>query len=133
MAKYDKTSHDLADELERAAKALRNLPAVPLSGERQNALLQRRNATKVADGDDIAQYQDLGGLAERLPAMDVATAEPEIRALAVNEARQLAKILGLRVASKATKDETVGLLLSQLYEVPAGQERLRTFHERNRG
>ena len=43
----------------------------------------------------------------------------------------LESLLGMRIASRATKKESMEVLLAQVFDVPSGQELLRTFHKRN--
>ena len=131
-SEHVKTSHDLADELESAARALRNAPAVPLTDASEPLKKSPGRSTSAGSNSLGGRRPELEELVEQLATMERTSAEPELRSLPVTAARRVAKILGLRVPSRATKDETVDLLLAQLFEVPAGQERIRTFHERNR-
>ena len=75
--------------------------------------------------------RSLSDLASRLPTLGRENAEAEIQALTVKDMRQIAASLEIRIPSKATKSETVNMLLAQVFDVPAGHERIRTFHKRN--
>ena len=56
-----------------------------------------------------------------------------MNSLTVPAIRQLASLLGIRIPSKAIKSESISMLLSQVFDVPAGQELIRTFHKRKVG
>ena len=126
-----KTSHDLADALEGAARALRMVPPFELSGFRQNP-----QTGGVVDGplkqDHGKHSQDsLVILAQELPDLSRSEAEYRISSLTVESIRQLAQVLDIRMPSKATKHVYIELLLTQLFDVPVGQELIRTFHKRS--
>ena len=57
-------------------------------------------------------------------------AAAELRNLKVDSIRRLAASLGIRIPSKATKSEATSTLLAHVFDIPAGQELIRTFHRR---
>lgn len=125
-----KTSHDLADMLDQIVKVLRTVPEVKL------AELQETNASDLAkksQNNEIRRQDQerLSDIAKQLPSFHRERAETEITALTVPEIRQLATLLEIRMPSKMKKSESIDLLLSQVFDVPAGQELIRTFHKRN--
>lgn len=71
------------------------------------------------------------GLANRMPSLERSTAEMELAGLTVSDIRKLAGILHIRVPSKIKKIEAVNMLLEQVFDLPAGQQLIRTFHKRN--
>ena len=71
------------------------------------------------------------GLAKRLPSLDRSTAEVKLAGLTVSDIRKLAGILQIRIPSKIKKIEAVNMLLEQVFDLPAGQQLIRTFHKRN--
>ena len=140
-----KTSHELADMLEGVAKASREF-ANTLEGVanvlREPPELQLTEPGQTLDVPDVpknVQQKDnkqsaqfpLADLANRLPTLEKADAEAELKTLKVDSLRQLASLLGIRMPSKATKSESINMLLSQVFDIPAGQELIRTFHKRN--
>ena len=123
------TSHDLADLLEDAVKVLRMLPAMQLTETRQP--IRTRTAELVSENDRIKTEENLDVVATQITKLDRRDAEGELASLTVDAIRKLAPLLDVRVPSKATKDEYIKLLLNQLFDAPAGQELIRTFHKRN--
>ena len=71
------------------------------------------------------------GLANRLPSLERSTAEVELAGLTVSDIRKLAGVLQIRIPSKIKKIEAVNMLLEQVFDLPAGQQLIRTFHKRN--
>ena len=130
--RYDriKTSHDLADLLEDAAKALRMLPPLTLSDARGSISTNSLKDAKHRDSDQEPVQERLKLLAEQLPELGRSDAETHLVSLTVESIRQLAPLLDVRIPSKATKSEYIQLLLTQLFDAPAGQELIRTFHKR---
>lgn len=131
MATNDiRTSHDLADVLEDAAKALRRFPELSLSNLDQ--ILAEATSVK----QDLAEVKptpakfNLEELAKRLPTLERSDAESEVVNLTVDSIRQLSSLLGIRLPSKATKAQATSMLLAQVFDIPAGQELIRTFHQR---
>ena len=126
-----KTSHDLADLLEDTARVLRMLPAMQLVDVRKPS---SADSTAHFQNDRVGQERRLpnvSALKEQLPALDRTAAETQLCSLTVDLIRQLASSLDVRIPSKATKPESIKLVLSQLFDAPAGQELIRTFHKRN--
>jgi hypothetical protein len=125
------TTHDLANFLEEAARALRALPSMPLAQEEtretsegESTELWRGGKKSDADQRHIALAETLQGLARE-------DARNELQSLTVDGIRGTAASLGIRVPSKSRKSDAVDLVLAQMFDVPAGQELLRTFHKRN--
>ena len=124
-----KTTHDLADQLEAIARQLRDSMAIELplgeaSGDLSNSSKAPRESKSASNPSKLSQ------MASQLPDMNIEEAEPQLRSLPVTDLRALAQISGIRVASRATKDDTIDALIAFLYKAPAGQELIRTFHER---
>jgi type II secretory pathway component PulK len=125
-----KTSHDMAVALEGFAKILRaypefRLPEFEQSLDESNAQTSGR---KTADKNRI-QFR-LEDLANRFPNLEKSTAQAEIETLTVDSIRQLSVLLGIRMPSKLKKSQAIEMLLEQVFDIPAGQELLRTFHRR---
>ena len=125
-----RTSHDLADLLEDVAKGLRMLPPLDLSDAQQDLATDILKSRKRGDSDQEAVRERLTLLAEELPRLSRSDAETHLVSLTVDSIRQLAPMLDVRIPSKATKNEYVQMLLTQLFDAPAGQELIRTFHKR---
>ena len=128
------TSHDLADLLEDAAKRLRMLPSVRFSDaqgrvadDRLSDRRGRRNYREAIRQDGLAL------VAEELRESSRLDAEARLGSLTVGEIRQIAPSLGVRIPSKGTKSEYIQMLLTQVFDAPAGQELIRTFHKRSGG
>lgn len=125
------TSHDLADLLEDAVQVLRMLPAMQLTDDQQPVRTRNAKQNRQGESDRKRMEEGLATVAKQLPELDRAEAETQLSSLTVDSIRKLAPILDIRIPSKATKDEYIKLLLSQLFDAPAGQELIRTFHKRN--
>ena len=125
-----RTSHDLADLLEDAARGLRMLPPLDLSDAQRGIATDILKGRKRGDSDQEAVRERLRLLAEKLPGLSRSDAENHLVSLTVGSIRQLAPMLDVRLPSKATKNEYVQMLLTQLFDAPAGQELIRTFHKR---
>ena len=69
-------------------------------------------------------------LSRRFSGLTRDEAAAELRNLKVDSIRQLAASLGIRIPSKATKAEATGTLLAHVFDIPAGQEIISTFHQR---
>ena len=69
-------------------------------------------------------------LSRRFSGLARDEAEVELRNLKVDSIRRLAASLGIRMPSKATKAEAISTLLAHVFDIPAGQELIRTFHRR---
>ena len=126
-----KTSRDLANVLEHIADVLRSVPEIQLMEIPQVSEISRQEEgieTCVSPGKDTAQLTDL---ATQLPNLSREVAKEEVAVLTVPKIRRLASLLGVRLPSKMTKSESVDTLIAQVFDVPAGQELIRTFHKRN--
>ena len=125
-----KTSRDLADLLESVAKMLRALPDYELSEayvqDYQLGIQQKSVGTSRTSKAQIS----LADFACELPNLSRESAESELKSLTLDSMRQVAALLEIRIPSKATKSETLSTLLAQVFDIPAGQERIRTFHKR---
>ena len=126
-----RTSHDLADLLEDAARVLRMLPVMVLDTEQQPKKGLRTGKSGMSSTDKKDAKESLLLLANRLPALDRTEAQHQLASLTVALIRQLGHLLNVRIPSKGTKDESINLLLTHLFDAPAGQELIRTFHKRN--
>lgn len=132
MATNDiRTSHDLAEALEVAARALRDFPEMSLH-ELSHALTrsQPHKAVVARDKKPSDEFQ-LADLSRRFSGLGRSEAEAELKNLKADAIRQLAASLGIRMPSKLTKAEATSMLLSQVFDIPAGHELLRTFHRRH--
>lgn len=127
-----KTLHDIADYLEKMAVLIRSLPDVPLSNlntyESISTTSTKKPKSQAATG--LAEG-DLQELADSLTDISREGAQEELDGLNLSSLRALSSLLGIRVPSRASKAETVSTLLWQLFDSPAGQERIRTFHRRH--
>ena len=126
-----KTSHDLADLLEDAARGLRLLPPFELAGDQRPNLADSAQEATRKNGDKKQIQERLSILVEQLPELNRSDAEAHLVSLTVDSIRQLAPLLDVRIPSKATKREYIQILLTQLFDAPAGQELIRTFHKRS--
>lgn len=122
-----KTSHDLADVLESVANLLRSIPEYELGKVRQNF----KDTDNQKNSEDPQIQITLTELASRLSEFGRENAETELKKLTLESMRHLATSLKIRIPSKASKADTISILLTQLFDIPAGQERIRTFHNRN--
>jgi len=122
-----KTSHDLADALEGVVKTLRGLPAFKIA---DGPGLQEQDVRIRGQGKSNAYPVYIQRISERLRDLSRKDAEEEINSLTLPEIRQIAAVQGIRVPSRATKSETAAMLLAQVFDMPAGQELIRTFHKR---
>ena len=122
-----KTSHDLADVLESVANLLRSIPEYELGKVRQNF----KDTDNQKNSEDPQIQITLTELASRLSEFGRENAETELKKLTLESIRHLATSLKIRIPSKASKADTINILLTQLFDIPAGQERIRTFHNRN--
>ena len=123
------TSHDLADMLEDAARALRNMPSVEFEwGMTPSKRSKEKGVARTQQRTEI----ELKTLAAEIQGSDRSIAEKRLSDLTVREIRQIADTLGVRTPSKAPKGDYVRTVLTHVFDVPAGQNVVRTFHERNR-
>ncbi len=129
LTKRIRTSHELADTLEELAKALRMLPEFEMHPE--NLTQPSRQPSAPDSGHKVPSR--MAELADTLHSLQRDDAEGELNALTLPALRQLSKLLQIRIPSRATKAETVRMLLEQVFDLPSGQELIRTFHTRNSG
>ena len=122
-----KTSHDLADALEGMVKILRGLPAFQIA---DGPGLQKQDVRIRGQGKSSGYPVYIQRISDRLRDLSRKDAEDEINSLTLPEIRQIAAMQGIRVPSRATKSETAVMLLAQVFDMPAGQELIRTFHKR---
>ena len=115
-----KTTHDLAEYLEEVAKGLRFLPEMALEDANR-----KRPAKKVMDDGP----EELKVLADQIRELTKDEAEARLLSLTVLAIRQLALLVDIRVPSKATKGEHIETLLLHLFDIPAGDEVIRTFRK----
>lgn len=125
------TSRDLADTLEEVVKVLRNIPefqvqveGIPQTAEASDVFHNKKKSNEL-------RQSEIAELAELLPGLGRSNAEQQLSSLSLQQIRELAKLLEIRVASRMAKSETVNVLLAQLFDMPSGQELIRTFHKRN--
>ncbi len=130
VAKDIRTSHELAAVLESAAQALRAFPELPLL-ELSQTLAQTQPHKKVAEkpgkSSTVEPSEDLS---TRFSSLERSEAEAELGSLKVDAIRQLGTALGIRMPSKLTKSEATSMLLTQVFDIPAGQKLISTFHQR---
>lgn len=129
-ARNIQTSHDLAAALEAAAQALRAFPDLSLQ-ELSQTLAQGQPPKKAAAsaGKPLGQAQ-LDDLSRRFSSLERGEAEAELKNLKTDSIRQLAASLGIRIPSKANKVQATSTLLAHVFDIPAGQEIISTFHQR---
>lgn len=124
------TSHDLADFLEGIARTLRQLPSFKLEGLEREIVGTATGPSKDRQREQKRAEPDLGILADRLRKIDRSEAETQLSELTLESIRRIAPILDIRIPSRAKKDESIEMLLVHLFDAPAGQELIRTFHKR---
>ena len=132
LPKGIKNSHDLADLLETTANALRLSPPLELDDMRRVGRTGTNRSTPRVDESVELERERMCKLAEKLPGFTRSEAENSLRSLTVKSIRQLAPLVDVRIPSKATKGEHIEMLLTHLFDAPAGQELISTFHQRNR-
>ena len=119
-------SHELGNLLSDLALALRKQPTQDLRhGKEEEAANVERSA------DERQRSVALSELAARLPSLERSAAETKLEDLTVGDIRKLAGMLQIRVPSKIRKAEAVEMLLEHVFDIPAGQQLIRTFHKRN--
>jgi hypothetical protein len=126
-----KTSRDVANLLEEVVELLRTIPELPLSDIGRNPEPPNEPTRNRKNSNHKQGQRPLSDLASRLPALGRENAKAEIQSLTIKAMRELAASLEIRIPSRATKSETVNILMAQVFDVPAGHERIRTFHKRN--
>ena len=125
------TTHDLANLLEDVAKVLRVLPSVELVDDELLDKMLRKDSDPGQSGKKPVSSEIEVTLATELSGLERQDAEKELRSLTVAGIRRVAELMGIRIPSKSPKNDSVNLLLAQVFDAPAGQELLRTFHKRN--
>ena len=123
------TAGEVASVLEAIAKKLRSLPAKGLSGNSPGSS-ERTPKRKARTKGPLV---DIPSLSREVPQMSREAAEATLGSLTVLSLRELASLLNIRAPSRATKLELVQLLLSQLFDIPEGQQLISTFHRRRQG
>ncbi len=126
------TTYDLADLLEQAVKTLRDNPSFELSGSRSGKGHPIRSSKRRGGRESVDERVLVMELAEQIPNMMREEAELRLEPLKIASLKELAREFGIRVPSKALKSEYIQMLLTQLFDVPEGQQLIRTFHERHR-
>ena len=126
-----KTSHELADILEDTARALRSLPPIHLTDACQPVMADYAKRPRRQTEDRKQTDEEFVRLAEGLPELKRVDAEAYLNSLTVSSIRKIATILDVRIPSKAVKSAHVNTLLNQVFDMPEGQELIRTFHKRN--
>ncbi len=79
--------------------------------------------------DACVATPELDDLARKLASSDKEAARSQLEPLTVKEIRDVASRLRVRTPSKVRKDEAVEMLLRHLFDIPAGQDLVRTFRE----
>lgn len=125
------TSHELADALEVIARALRMLPAVRLDDSTEDITGRRKRSIGQKSVGQAHMPEELTLFAETLPELSRLEAEACLNSLTVSSIREIAPLLDIRIPSKGTKGQYIQLLLTQLFDAPAGQELIRTYHKRH--
>lgn len=125
------TTHDLATFLEETARLLRAIPPILLAegkafDEGIEVATEHGRGNKEAEEDTTH-----AALAEKLQELGRENAQDELQSLTVDGIRRTAASLGIRIPSKSKKSDAIDLVLAQVFDMPAGQELLRTFHKRN--
>lgn len=127
------TSRDLADALEEVIKVLRTIPEFQVHTEGIPRTAEAPDVSHNKKKSNGLRQSEIAELAELLPGLGRSNAEQQLSSLSLQQIRELAKLLEIRVASRTAKSETVNVLLAQLFDMPSGQELIRTFHKRNPG
>ena len=127
-----RTTLDLAILLEHVARKLRAIPEMEIS-----FVADESKSETALDSDDAKSREArhrivVDKLSTYIERLDRQGAEAELANLSVSEIRELAALFHVRIPSKVRKSEAISMTLSQLVDMPAGQELLRTFHERHR-
>ena len=123
------TTDEVASVLEAVAKKLRSLPSAGLYGNHLGSPEHTPDRKARPKGPPV----DLPSLSREVPQMSRVVAEETLGSLTVPSLRELAPLLNIRAPSRATKPELVQLLLSQLFDVPEGQQLISTYHRRRQG
>lgn len=126
MAKRLHTSYDLAQLLESWAKVLRSLPELPLQEFKKDSMGQKTRSRN--SSDDNNADNGLVDLAAQLPTYDKEMARASLDTLTVPQIRKISTLLRIRTPSKARRVELIDMLLAHVFDIPAGQDVVRTFH-----
>ena len=120
------TSYDLARLLESWAKVLRSMPEMTLQEFKQDSMGPKSRPRYSHNEDRVDN--SLADLAGRLPTYDKEKARASLDALTVSQIRKISTLLRIRTPSKGLKGELIDMLLAQVFDIPAGQDVVRTFH-----
>ena len=118
------TSYDLADFLEQVARLLRRLPEMELT--------EKHHRSQRVDRAVGMRHEVTSEFATQLGTLDRDQAGLKMATLSVRQLREIGTLFQVRMPSRVKKSDAIATLLSQLFDMPAGQELLRTFHERHR-
>jgi hypothetical protein len=124
------TTHDLADLLEGVAAVLRKMPATAVRDAQLKGFKGVIEAEPESENPRGNLSEQVSSLAAEMTDLDRAGAETRLASLTVSSIRDLSSIFQIRIPSKSTKRDAIDLVLSQLFDVPAGQELIRTYHKR---
>lgn len=130
MTERIRTSHELGRLLEAWAKVLLGLPEVDvreLAGGSKGKQAGGRGSSS-----DPRLTVELEELARRLPEFEKEKAHSELSVLTVKQIRTIGTFLQIRTPSKMPKAEVIDMLLRHLFDIPAGQEVVRTFAKLDR-
>lgn len=125
-----RTSHDLGHLLESWAKVLLSLPEISVLELADTN--QGEGVPKRWSSNDGVLTPDLKQLAGRLPEIERDRAHAELSGLTVKQIKAISTFLHIRTPSKIAKAEVIDMLLRHLFDIPAGQEVVRTFTNVNR-
>ena len=126
-----RTTHDLADYLEDIAKGLRFLPPVLLEDARIQDPPRRVKATPAMRQTPSTPPEELKVLADEIRGLTRDEAENHLLSLSVASIREVGRLVGIRLHSKAPKDEHVERLLLHLFDMPRGAEVIRNLGDKS--
>ena len=126
----DITTHGLAEMLESVALRLRSLPDQALPAEEPATTKPSKKRVHSARSNNGGSAQNLEAVAQAIQEMSRQDAEENLAALKVAEIRQVGAILGVRIGSKAPKQEAVRTLTWHLFDSKSGHELISTYHRR---
>ena len=127
-----RNTHDLADYLQEVSDVLRAHPSLTLADLRQESLNERTKGSRHQTRNQVLSHGELTLLAGQIAQSSRSDAETRLTSLTVKSIQKLAPLLDIRIPSRATKMEYVQILLTHLFDAPAGHKLIRTFHERRR-
>lgn len=126
MSEALQTSYDLAQLLESWAKVLRSMPEMTLQEFKKDSAGQKTRSRNPYDENSVDN--GLADLAGRLPTYDKEMARASLDALTVPQIRKISTLLRIRTPSKGRRAELIDMLLAHVFDIPAGQDVVRTFH-----